>query len=1235
MISYESASHVPTPQGLVIIDTIDNRDRIIDELLKRIHTKYDTIAKENAELRKTLSEISQYSIDNKTVFTSANALYNTPYTIPTNIGVVPANIPAILQNYNTEPITRLDNLGNTHIVLTEATKKGYELCKPFYSHDYEYYNKNGKNPSEQLKIFNEVHGIISKKGRAIQLPGHHARAILDTNATNKNVNLSDAIDYDDVEEVWYDYGAFNRSKKYMSALIGIVTDYMSASVYVEKLLAKLDSIVIEMNKDKGLLNEVFNGLLSDDESGEIGIIFKGGNVYKLFTQILNSQLDYSVFQNYVDDVEQFFKKSDCDFSVVLIAIKGNDKRFIHMTRTREHENTISALQFMILNRFRNYFLGGTQYEYLSMCGKNDIVMSAKMNKLMETMMTVIVNGRIEFEQKVFNILNEKIKFQKKNVGLTDEELKSYLSASATDIRSSNQNVFKLLDAIEMNPDIANSINDGSTVSYGIRNGKLIDWFKLFMAYSTRNNKLLPTSSLFVNVKLPREVIVELQRVTTDTMEWRDVKTLYDVKDITNILIGDNSYSNTSYATKKYVLNDESLFRKIIQIDPNNAPDPTARISAERMKILGRVHSNRNDFMIRFEKSKMYPLPSGELVSDTIMYTQTIPYSDGPNGQKRGFITPFYISINKEISGINEFLSTEQGEQSFLMNMNKMSVFGSSGTKKINDDSVYMRTYNRIIDSFNKKIIAGSNFSLSRLMASFTVVFVTNKSEYFSIPLAAEYIDLSYTYEGDNKSVVYESFDEYIPFNGTIANRDIDTLLTKYGELFDYVSSPQYDADLKTLPEYQNNDVLRNDYIIKMKSSIKNQTTDILNDTFINTKLTIIGSYVAANSKSDLGRTIIQSPTGINASILLKIIKYFTFYGRSSGHIKLESTHIYFPKLSTFILDLYTILFVDSNYPWTDAKYDKRLQRLLFFIFIEKLQYANSNNTYSLLEDLGIKTKRDDQDLKQNNSISAMYISTLDPDTNPTLNQMKSLITAFKYYDQYSFTRSYTYFRYRENYMYDSQNLNIEESTNSSGGNHKYNIISACGIDHFMYCYHLLDFFPIYKVNDDRPNPFFRSRFILKQKLASTSTNKKITSDYYVIVSFTENESTDMNDTNNQARNLSIFNNTPKNLDYYNTPGYDISVNNEPENKKITLSYGITVDRYQLVDPSSTDPVIKKIYEYIITCEQIRERLLITVFNYIYDNEMIQNGKKHIWQNDPTHILVNVYEGDIDKILTVV
>lgn len=1201
-LTYNAASMVPPPQGIAIVDTIDNRDMIIDKLLERIHKKYSNIEKENEELREKLASISQQSINNKTPLSC-----------------------------NTTPIIRFDNSGNKYIILTESTRKGYEMCVPFSSRDYNIEYSSSDGDSIHIEKYDELHEIISNKGKEIRLPGHNiVNPILPLSLThidpfsqeNLDIDSNEEMDVDYIENMFFDYGSFSRKKKYMSALIGLATDYISSSVYVEKMIDTLSSIIKDMNEDTRFIDKIFEGLLKDDEKGEIGIIFKGGNVYKLFTQIMNNQLDYNVFQNYLDDVDRFFKKSDCDFSIVLIIAKNNNgtvkKIFKHLERNTENENRINTLQFMILNKYRNIFLKDKSYEYLTMCGKNDIIMSAKMNDIMSTMLNIVILGRIEFEQKVLKILTAETKFRNGN-GYITNELDKLLNSPATTIRST-YNLDKLLEILEFRPEF-DAVNDTNLV--GIQNGKLIDWFKLFMAYALRDHNFLPPNdnNKFANitgvfVQEKPNVIINLQQISTDTMEWRDVKTLYNVIGITNILIGDHSYPNTSIVTKQYILNDENLFRELITT--NTFPDKVAEVSSYRMKELGRIHSNRNDFFIKFTKSQQYQDPiSGHIIIDDFMYTKSIPFSANIEGEQQSLKTPFYISINKEIKGISDYLGTNEGKRNFTNNIAKLAFFGSSGTKKM-EESPYLPSYKRIKENLKEYKEPMNNFCLARLMTSFVAIFVTNKSQYFSIPLAAEYIDLSYTFAGDNKAFIYEAYDEYIPFSGKIGRVDIDTILTEYDELSKYVNASNF-----TPTQSFSNETEKKTEITKLRLAVAHQSYDVLKtDNNIKAKL----SAIVTNLNKLTNILPYNTNVDDNIIILLKIIKYFLFYGDKDKQLRsINYDNIYFPKLNAFILDLYTILFVDAQYPWIDTKYSKRLQRLIFFIFIEKLQSVNYGNIRVILYDLGIKTKYDPNDPKQKQPIQSKQKQSKQPKQpkqlkfNPQIDLLMSKIAETQSYEnQYKISRNYKYFEYRNEYVYDTETLEFNEVSSVTT---YYNLISACGIDHFMYSYHLLDFFPVYKIDDtDLLNPFFRSRYIKKQKMDNDEY-------YYVIISLTEQEATNINEIN-KSNIEKIFADIPTNLNDYST--------NKNESIKLFMDDEKYVDRYELLNPTLKDnQFAQNMLQYIATAELIRERLLITIFNYTYDTINTLVSKKYIIVHDPTHILVNIYEGDIDKILTVI
>ena len=141
---------------------------------------------------------------------------------------------------------------------------------------------------------------------------------------------------------------------------------------------------------------------------------------------------------------------------------------------------------------------------------------------------------------------------------------------------------------------------------------------------------------------------------------------------------------------------------------------------------------------------------------------------------------------------------------------------------------------------------------------------------------------------------------------------------------------------------------------------------------------------------------------------------------------------------------------------------------------------------------------------------------------------------------------------------------------------------------------------------------------------SDTKGGKLEKYYYVIVSLERSEAINININIGKQ----IINDCPTDLNYY-----DVSTN------MVTLKFmekvELMVPRYQLLDPISNEVFTQEMLKYIATAEQIRERLLITVFNYKYDKNMERRGLKTVVELNPVNILANVYEDDIDKILTVV
>lgn len=1211
MLSYASALKVPPPEGLMILDAIDNRDMIIDKLLEKINKKFAGLVEENDKLKKTISDISIHG--------AHDAMMGTTHT-PLPSGMVSTTAAATT---NPSHIVRRGSDGSLQVVVTESTQKGYELCRPMSSRNYTKYYPYRPNPDDllpntdsHLKLYDEISKIVKQNGKKVVLPGHHSLR------PPKDLDPKTAMNIDGVDKVWYDYGLFTKKKKFLSALIGVVTDYVSEMVYVEKVLERLDIIVNDMNRDKTLMDAIFAGKLEPGETGFLGIIFKGGNVYKLFTQILDKQLDTNIFQNYLDDVDRYFKKSDCDFGLLFMkypAGSATKPQVIHLPRSEENEVLVSTLQFIILNKYRNDFLNeGVGFEYLSMCGKNDVVMTSKMNKMAKTMMTIVLSTRLEFEQRVYKILLNTIDFVNNDGSVSVH--KRYLSKDIIDaamaMKPQTYETHTFLGILSSAQDLKKCVNTNSKPTYGVVSASIVEWYKFFLAYTLRDGSFLPTDPKFKSIRPPKTLLSELQNISTDKAEWRDIKTLYKVKAITNIVIGDHSYPITGAS----IMKDEDIYESIAS--QKQFSDSSADITSQRMIALGRLHSNRNDFFIKFSRSNPYKLPSGQVVIDDIMNTKTIPFEPDPaTKEDREFITPFYISINKDISGKCARLTSPLAVNNWLLQMKRLADYGSSGYVP-QKNKEYIEMYHDLTthrDKLISKDFKTLNFGLSRLLVSFSVVFETFDTQHFALPLPAEFVDLSYSYEGDYKVLIYERFSGYILFNGSINPVAISMLTTEYNDIINYVHSEQYIVDFMTETKLSRQAAVEHQRIIL--DALKQQNYNILiRDLGVAKKLYDIAVklFDAVQLENQLVvRDVDDDSSGQPSGVmmtkhivpLLKIIKYYTYYGSDFARsITMSNNVLYFPKLSTFILDLYTILFADTIYPWSDVKYAKRLQRYIFFVFVERLRRVNITNILDMMEEMGIK-------VADINDTTGARTSAVGID-----NFLHEVRQDVSYHPYNSLSRTYAYFKYRSHYIKDDDSITM---TFDKRG--KRRIQSTCGIDKFMFSYHLLDFFDLHQNPDvDANTTYIRSQFIVKTtdsdpKAFTTINPDKIIN--YTVVSMAFDEANDPD----EARR--IIEDTPDEIGFYRTE-------TDLNNPFVELPSGDMVRRYRPIISSSSDENIREMVKYLNVVDQVREKLLITVYNYVYDHFMNSTGKLNIVGADPDIMMLNVYEGDIDKILSV-
>jgi hypothetical protein len=1174
MLSYASALKIPTPEALLIIDAIDNRDAIIDALLNRIQTKYAGLSTENEKLKLELENFrAKYS------FVKQEPTIHFETTVA----------PPIMD------IINKDDKGNKHLVLTEATQKGYELCQQFSNYncvigkyDEKVTDDRHTNIFEIIRKLAEEQGFrifLTSSGLSYPSVSQNIRKIYEPPLTEEEL----AMIIDTTYEIWYDYNIPGKKRKFLSALSEIVTDFVSDMVYVEKVLERLDRVVNALNHDDNFLEMVFNSLnLPKNEEGSIGIVFKGGNIYKLYASILSCHLDKKIFENYLADVENFFKKSDCDFSLVLIATtkeKPSKHRFIHLEKDEQTMNLVSTIQYMILNQYRNEFLSdSSSFEHLSMCGKNDIIMSAKINEIAKTMMETIVTTRLEYEQQLFKLLLNNISFSSEcnySSYLLPKFIDDIISVNHNQLSIENSTLFGIL---KNNNKLRDCFNNDS--KYNIY-ANITDWYRFFLSISFRDTSFLPQNKKFKDFDFPDTLLKEIQNISTNKGDWRDVKTFYNFQQITNIVIGDYSYPILSNAK---IENNDTIYQKIIS--NKNISDYSKTVTT-RIEAKAKLHSNRNDFFIKFtpvpvQNIEFIPtnirqkLSKGETITD-ILETRAIPFED--KGKK--FITPFYIGINKDISATIPKFKDNIEKENWEQQLKRLSKYGSSGygntnIRENNYKYIYQNVTNEMEEQKQEQEQKPSmmlDFGLSRLMLSTVIICKSFDNNYFALSIPAEFIDLSYTYKRDHKSLIYENYDNFVQFNGSLTPSEIDKLMNSYEKLIEYVSSSKY-LNLLIVESEKNIAQMKQQRMIE---AVKTQDPNILSDVHILKQLKIEISNISLEP-------VFTSKINLDPTNMLNIIKYYTKYGRITQYplSQIICNNVYIPKLSTFILDLYTILFSDSKYPWENTKYSKRLQRYIFFVFIERLKNANIQDILVLLDEMGI----DVNEFKEKSFPEIMEI-------------IKNNVATTNYESYNSLNRTQTYFKLRNTIIKDNNSVSRSKSLESRSKEKSKEkskeecIESACAIDRFMFGYHLLDFLYLYHYNSCDQ---IRQQYIVT--IPSNDENKENKDSTYILVSLSEEEIKD-NETV-----LSILN-----------------------SEKVKASYKEDRKRYQELSLTSNDSTIKELTKYIKLVEYIREKLLITIVNYLYDYIMNTNYKINVINTDTLTNLLNMYEGDIDKILT--
>jgi hypothetical protein len=1097
MLSYETVMRIPHDIRMYIINAIDTRDHIIDNVLGEIEKKHQILEEENEMLKKQIIEceekVKTKNNDEKKQY--VNVWFNT--------------------------------IGHDS---TSNTKKNDDICELFENYNYVYVDNSDVMPMPNIhkNIYDLIHGYIDRKGHQINLMD------VNNDPVNKLIHGDDLLSIDAVDALT-SYGPLKRRpKKILSSLANILTDYVSDNVHVEKVLQRLDTIIDFMNNDREFIKYVFKGLINqNNEKGHIGIIFKGGNVYKLFSEILDRNLDASIFSHYLSEINEYFKKSDCDFSIVLIATNRttNEKRFVHLNRTDKNESLICTLQYMILNKFRNDFLHDNNgYEYLNICGINDKIIMKKMKNMGDKMTSLLHEKRLEFESKLFTLMIDSIIFESMTTPIEVlDDFKSLESIKKnTTITWSSPDTQTLRGILKLrNYDF---VNRGSFSN--VTNGSLLDWYDVFLFYCTRSDNassgfselsgLFGLSGLSGFSGLSDEMIKKIHLLETDSMQWKDLKILYNMKKVTNIIIGDKNYQ----LDKTH--NDDEIFRNILSID--NQPDKISEILALRMQRHNGLTSNRNDFFIKFSKNQQNTLNINR-----------IPFDDN----KKNLSTPFYISINKEIIGENAAIHNKSDVPYWLRNMKRYSDYGSSGyvdkSKPHSHSDMYQELMNYFGNGKHEKNTI--NFGLGRLMLSFSIIVKTYDNHFIALPVSGEYIDISYSYMSDLKTLVYENYHGYMLLNDHIlGHNSFETIVSEYNNIIEYAKMNNVDSAILSGLYELNHEIIKDNPLIV----------------------------------SELEKII--KPININLDTLFKLLKYYNFSPGANDISHISFNTIHFPKLSGFILDLYSILFIDSEYPWTDQKYAKRLQRFIFFTFVEQLQITNLKNLDTLVKDIGLEPgvyRR----MKRNRSeiTSGRPQVTLDGRYEVDMNDT-----------------------FRNLHNYNESRTTILNDHNVVFLNNNHEVESVGAIDRFLFGYHLIDFLSIYQ--HDHNGTYIRLQFIVKHLIDGV--------DSFVLLSVSHPETED------SIKKIIM-----------NIPNTKNDFLNVIMNPRIRLPNNTLVNQCEIIDG--------KFLKYIETVCMIREKLMITIFNYV--NREILNSRSQINMIpvDPIRILLNTYEGDIDKILTVV
>jgi hypothetical protein len=578
-----------------------------------------------------------------------------------------------------------------------------------------------------------------------------------------------------------------------------LTDYTPENVHVEQVLVMLNEIIDKINSNNEIMEDIFP---TDTNNYKFGIIFKGGNVYKLayklIPQILNKTYNYKFHAK----IKKYMKKSDCDFSLVIIEnVNTDDPKFMDFSYEGHGGNKIYGklrkILFIILSQFRN-MLFNDPINVLGLCRNNRQVMLPRIKKIGDNIDKILFEAIRLFKKRIITHLIENLNAY----GLDGEQLVQNVPNNKNEllwneISKNNPMEARKYEEYYSLQNNENHINDEDFLEIIPENLRYF-WriyetiIYLFDKKNENFNSLLRTENLKNHCM---NVLVKLKENTFLGLKFNDIFGLWDAEEITGVVLGDTFFSRSEGITSRDIINTVFSRRE-------NRREKTILVSRENVTQEGKscLVSYRDDFIIQNIKQNV----SGENYEERVFYLYGI--IDKENDSK----TNFYISINDHISENiifekNKILKIGKNIKKFLnYGVGTTAVYSNQDTKY----DVSIKAITKHIVEIDGKMENDQayrpeylDFSLGRLMVCAVIVYRKQDGNYGFFRIAGEFIDMSIEFDGDFKSKLqkhynmYGKYDEKIKDVGELVLNNIlyikiqNFILDLYGILFIKMDRP--------------------------------------------------------------------------------------------------------------------------------------------------------------------------------------------------------------------------------------------------------------------------------------------------------------------------------------------------------------------------------------------------------------------------------------------------------------